>query len=83
MSVYVIYSEDFVEVHASIRSLNKSLTSMLGIVAIDHKHLSEIDWNQLDSDLDEGSVVCHHIDLFSEIVGKSYITKIDVINLDI
>ena len=83
MSVYVIYSGDFVEVHTSLRSLKKSLTSMLGIVAVDHKHLSEIDWNQLDSDLDEGSVVCHQIDLFSARVDKSYITKEDVINLDI
>lgn len=83
MSVYVIYSGDFVEVHTSLRSLKKSLTSMLGIVAVDHKHLSEIDWNQLDSDLDEGSVVCHQIDLFSVRVDKSYITKEDVINLDI
>ena len=83
MSVYVIYSGDFVEVHTSLRSLKKSLTSMLGIVAVDHKHLSEIDWNQLDSDLDEGSVVCHQIDLFSVRVDKSYITKEDVINLNI
>lgn len=82
MSVYVIYSEESVEVHATLSSLKKSLTKMIGIIAINHYHLSEVNWDDLDNELDNENAICHHIDLYSERVDKSYITKEDIINLD-
>lgn len=79
MMVYVIYNNDFVKVFVTSKALREYMSTMLGIITINHKHLSEVGWWVLDKELESEEVVCHQIDLFSEIISKFYLVKTNII----